>query len=98
MKEAADWIGDIIFFKTNAWQSVKFHLIKCANRLKDQICKKPTYGIFLATLNDQSLYSLPYEEEEEEDDTFIHQLWAHKTCFWSNLHHAYSESKDWKAK
>ena len=41
----------------NAWQSVEFHLIKYANRLKGQICKKPPplfsefYGIFLATFN-----------------------------------------------
>ena len=34
-------IGDIIFFKKNAWYSVEFHLIKCANRLKGQICKIP---------------------------------------------------------
>jgi hypothetical protein len=63
----------------NPWQSVEFHLInKCANRLKGQICKKPpfseVYGICLATLHVQFLYSLPYEEEEEEEgDTFIPQ-------------------------
>ena len=43
------------------------------------------YGICLATLNVQSLYSLPYEEEEEED-TFIYQLWAHEG-------HEYSHTK-----
>ena len=77
MKDSA--IEDIIFLKKNPWQSVEFHLINCANRLKGQICKKPpfseVYGIFLATLNIQSLYSLPYEEEE---DTFIYQLGAHE--------------------
>ena len=71
----------------NAWQSVEFHLIKCANRLKGQICKKPLfsefYGIFLATLNVQSLYSLP--EEEEEEDTCIYQLWAHEGHEYSHI-------------
>ena len=46
------------------------------------------YGIFLATLNVQSLYSLPYEEEEEEEeeeDTFIYQLWAHEGHEYSHI-------------
>ena len=85
MKDSA--IEDIIFLKKNPWQSVEFHLINCANRLKGQICKKPpfseVYGIFLATLNIQSLYSLPYEEEEE--DTFIYQLWAHEGHEYSHI-------------
>ena len=44
------------------------------------------YGIFFATLNVQSLYSLPYEEEEEEEeDTFIYQLWAHEGHAYSHI-------------
>ena len=43
------------------------------------------YGICLATLNVQSLYSLPYEEEEEEEDTFIYQLWAHEGHEYSHI-------------
>ena len=46
------------------------------------------YGIFLATLNVQSLYSLPCEEEEEEEeeeDTFIYQLWAHEGHEYSHI-------------
>jgi hypothetical protein len=41
MKEPVDWGYRIL--QQNAWQSVGFHLIKCANRLKGQICKKPTF-------------------------------------------------------
>ena len=33
-------IGNLLFVKKNARQSVKFHLIKCTNRLKGQIRKK----------------------------------------------------------
>jgi hypothetical protein len=32
-----------ISYKKNAWYSVEFHLIKCANRLKGQICKIPPF-------------------------------------------------------
>jgi hypothetical protein len=39
MKELADWGYPIL--QENAWQSVELHLIKCAKRLKGQICKKP---------------------------------------------------------
>jgi hypothetical protein len=66
-RDLCDWFVILLFFsfwvKKNAWQSVELHLIKCANRLKGQICKKPT---FFGVLWDcscyvQSLYSLPYE-------------------------------------
>ena len=50
--------------------SAYFHLIKCANRLKGQICKKPpfseVYGIFLATLNVQSLYSCHMKKKKKK--------------------------------
>ena len=53
MKEPADWGYPIL--QENAWQSDEFHLIKCANRLKGQICKKhPFFRVlwdFLATFN-----------------------------------------------
>jgi predicted AAA+ superfamily ATPase len=53
----------ISYSSRKAWQSVEFHLIKCAKRLKGQICKKSP---FFRVLWDfpcyvQCLYSLPYE-------------------------------------
>jgi len=61
MKEPADW-GYILFFKKNVWQRIEFHLIKCANRLKGQICKKiPFFRVLLDfSCYVQSLYSLAY--------------------------------------
>ena len=61
MKEPADWGYPIL--QENAWQSDEFHLIKCANRLKGQICKKHPFFRVLWDLSSyvQFLYSLPYE-------------------------------------
>jgi hypothetical protein len=61
MKELADWGYPIL--QENAWQSVEFHLIKCAKRLKGQICKKPPFFRVLwdCSCYVKSLYSLPYE-------------------------------------
>jgi hypothetical protein len=61
MKEPVDWGYRIL--QKNAWQSVGFHLIKCANRLKGQICKKPTFFRVLwdCSCYVHSLYSLLYE-------------------------------------
>ena len=52
MKEPVDW-GYPILQEKCVIKSVEFHFIKCANRLKGQICQKPPFFPRV-----QSLYSL----------------------------------------